>query len=124
MDRHPHPGFDFNASDLVKKRDSGERIDIAVTHERETHNGWVYYVTLTSAGGRHTTHDISLAWCDHDYWTGGKVPPSRTLEMVLAMAVRLAGAQVVQDQRPKYDAARLRRVCPMLDDAMGVHGGD
>ncbi len=124
MDRHPYSGFDFHAADLITKPDSGERVTIVIGHEREAPAGWVYEVSLTAAGGTVSTHEVSLAWCDHDHWTGGKIAPSRTLELVIAMSVKLTSAAIIQGLKPKYDAARLRRVCPGLDAAMGLHGGE
>ncbi len=85
--------------------------------EVEVHRGWSYEVVLHHLGGATSEHTVSLAWCDHDYWSGGRLAPSRVIQTVLeyAMSHLPAGFGTLPK---KFDAARLRRICTLLDSEL------
>lgn len=92
------------------------RIDVQA--ETQTAHGWSYAVVIEH-DGKSTEHTVSLAFVDHDYWSGGRVPPSKMVESLLRYALE----RVQPDSLPmKFDAARLRRVLPRLDEEVRVAG--
>ncbi|MCC6283746.1 MAG: hypothetical protein IT439_00380 [Phycisphaerales bacterium] len=86
--------------------------EVQVNHERETPRGWEYDVTVTRAGGGVSTHLVTLAWVDHDHWSGGCLPPSVVVERLVQ---RLAGRP---DLPARFDASQARRWDPDLDRVM------
>ena len=88
---------------------------IDVRQEQETPRGWTYDVVLTR-GQAATEHQVTLSWADHDYWSGGSIPPSRVLEAVLAW---------LADEHPEFawaghfDASTVRRRFPEIDETLG-----
>ena len=104
-DSSPHPRRSGqNTRDVI--------VNIQTEHERDS--GWSYEVAFEHADGMREYHTVTLAWCDHDYWSGGRIAPSRVLQTVLeyALAQMKAGAAPLPT---KFDAARLRRLFPNLD---------
>ena len=101
----------------LRPRQSGQGtrgIIVSIQTEREHAHGWVYEVTIEHADGVREHHTVTLAWCDHDFWSGGRIAPSRVLQTVLEYAM----GQMRSSDRPlpvKFDAARLRRLFPNLD---------
>lgn len=83
--------------------------------ESEGRLGWSYQVGLRAGDGSWSDHTVTLAWCDHDYWSGGRQAPSIVLRRVLEAALD-GGAGPRLPRR--FDAARLRRLVPDLDDQM------
>lgn len=92
------------------------RIDVQA--ETQTAHGWSYVVVIEH-DGKSAEHTVTLAFVDHDYWSGGRVPPSKMVESVLRYALE----RVQPESLPtKFDAARLRRVLPRLDEEVRVAG--
>lgn len=89
------------------------RID--VRFEREKGRGWAYDVDILREDGSTSTHRVTLAWVDHDHWTGGSCPPSRTVEAVLRYVVDHAPGQALP---AAFDAARARRWLPAIDSEL------
>ena len=87
---------------------------VTVQTEHEQRAGWEYDVVIEHANGVSDRHRVSLAWCDHDYWSGGRTAPSRVVQTVIeyALSQMEAGAHPLP---AKFDAARLRRLFPDLD---------
>ena len=86
---------------------------IDVQDERETDKGWSYRVVVTRPSGETSEHEVSLSWADHDYWSGGSVPPSRVVEALLRVLVE----QPPEGGLPaSFDAARARRWNHEIDD--------
>ncbi len=83
--------------------------------ESEARLGWSYQVSLRAVDGSWSEHTVTLAWCDHDYWSGGRQAPSAVLRRVLEAALD-GGAGPSLPQR--FDAARLRRLIPDIDGQM------
>ena len=87
---------------------------VSIQTEHEQSAGWSYEVAFEHADGAKEYHTVTLAWCDHDYWSGGRIAPSRVLQTVLEYAL----GQMKAGSKPlpiKFDAARLRRLFPNLD---------
>lgn len=84
-----------------------------VLEEHEGTTGWIFRVAITRPDETTQEHEISMAWVDHDHWTGGLVPPSK---LVRHLATIVANAK--PDLPPRFDAARARRWMPDLDDRL------
>jgi spore germination protein YaaH len=85
---------------------------IDVKAESEQCRGWSYLVEVRHDDGSVTSHTVTLAWVDHDHWTGGRIAPSRTIEAVLKYVITNAPTQ---DLPATFDAARARRWIPQID---------
>lgn len=88
---------------------------VDVRQERETLRGWTYEVVLTRGQGT-SIHQVSLSWADHDYWSGGSLPPSRVIEAVLAW---LADEHPEFAWTERFDASTVRRRFPGVDETLG-----
>ncbi|RMH31346.1 MAG: hypothetical protein D6692_00520 [Planctomycetota bacterium] len=84
-----------------------------VLEEHEDTTGWRFRVAITRLDGSRAEHEITLAWVDHDHWTGGSVPPSRLVERLAVLI-----AERKPDLPPRFDAAKARRWMPELDDLL------
>jgi hypothetical protein len=97
----------------------GQRSDqsglVDVQRERESPRGWWYDVVLSRGPGA-TEHAVSLSWADHDHWSGGSVPPSRVVEMVLGW---LAEEHPEFAWPARFDVATVRRWFPEVDEMVG-----
>lgn len=92
----------------------GTRLAVDVRTESEQRGGWKYHVRIQQPDGSWREHTVTLCWCDHDYWSGGRQAPSKVLETVLELAVNAPeGPGSALPER--FDAARLRRLVPTLD---------
>ncbi len=86
--------------------------EIDVKSELEKGRGWSYLVEVRHDDGSLTSHTVTLAWVDHDLWTGGSVAPSRTIEAVLKYVM----SQMPEQGFPAtFDAAGARRWVPKID---------
>lgn len=84
-----------------------------VLEETEGSTGWRFRVAIRGADGSRSEHEITLAWVDHDHWTGGSVPPSRLIERLAVLVARHRS-----DLPHRFDAAKARRWMPELDDLL------
>lgn len=87
---------------------------VEVQTETESPRGWTYHVLVHRAGPSVSTHTVTLAWCDHDHWSGGRSAPSRVVQAVVEYAITHAE----QDLPPKFDASTVRRWNPKLDSEL------
>lgn len=92
---------------------------IEIDRETETPRGWRYTVHLQHADGLVTDHEVTLAWVDHDLWSGGRLAPSRVVEMVLAY---LLDRGIPASLPHSFDAARARRWIPQIDQDLKCAG--
>jgi len=97
---------------LFGEQESAAVAEIDVKTELEESRGWSYLVEVRRADGTVSSHMVTLAWVDHDLWTGGSVAPSRTIEAVLKYVMTHVPEQ---GWPPKFDAARARRWIPQID---------
>jgi hypothetical protein len=89
---------------------------IEVITEEEKGNGWVYRVAVerdAGAGEGKTEHTVRLAWVDHEHWSGGRVQPSKVIEVLMGL---LAGRN--REIPAEFDAAAVRRWWSGVDAAM------
>lgn len=84
---------------------------IEVQSETEVPRGWRYRVIIHEAEGPRE-HSVRLSWVDHDHWSGGRLPPSRVVEALMACLVRRPPAEALP---ASFDAARIRRWIPTID---------
>lgn len=89
---------------------------VTIDAETETQRGWCYSVRFGAGRDGETpaqsrTHEITLAWVDHDHWSGGSIAPC---------AVVLAACQLIARRieagASEPDAARLPRSLPVRFD--------
>lgn len=104
---------------------TGTRIEC--TAVREDPGAWSCTVEVGSEGAS-TSHEVRLAWCDHDYWSGGLAAPGSLAERLVRFLVE---ARVSPDHPDacipwplpaKFDAAKARRWCPAVDSDLRTAG--
>ncbi len=87
-----------------------EVTQVLVESETESGHGWRYGVRITHADGHVSEHTVTLAWVDHDHWSGGRLAPSRVVEAVVTSLLAHTA-----DLPAAFDAARARRLVPEFD---------
>jgi hypothetical protein len=90
---------------------------IEVHSEQETPHGWSYGVRIERPGGRETAHEVTLAWVDHEHWSGGTMAPSRVVEALIRYLLER------EDERripAKFDASTVRRWYPRVDEDLVI----
>ena len=87
-------------------------ISVHVIAETEGARGWVYALRVEHADGSSTSHELRLAWVDHNHWAGDRpLPPSR-----VAAAVSTYAAERIDAGLPaRFDASTVRRWLPEVD---------
>ncbi|MCC6660598.1 MAG: hypothetical protein IT437_06900 [Phycisphaerales bacterium] len=90
---------------------------VQVQTEEESGWGWRYRVTITRDGAG-SEHTVTLSWADHEYWCGGRLPPSSVVEGVIRYV-----AERRVDLPVKFDAATCRRWYREIDREMSLMGG-
>lgn len=91
---------------------AGSRAQVEVGAESGTDHGWSYEVEIRR-GSELSRHVVTLSWVDHDYWSGGVLPPS---EIVRRVVVHLLAQPAAAGPLPqRFDAATARRWLPGLD---------
>lgn len=98
---------------------TGRTFRIDIGDEAQTPRGWRYDVRITLADGTRSDHRVTLAWVDHDHWCGGRLAPSRVVEMVLEYLLD-KGTPIRFP--PAFDAARARRWIPAIDQDLRCAG--
>ncbi len=83
--------------------------EIDIQTEQESGRGWVYQAAIDRLGHR-TEHTVTLAWVDHELWSGGRVAPSKVVEALIAFIIE-HGREVPST----FDAATVRRWIPEVD---------
>jgi hypothetical protein len=109
---------------------------IDVRTEQETPHGWRYEIAVTrgaersasARGGatiatRTSSHVVTLAWVDHEFWCGGAQPPSRTIQSVVAFLLERESDPSEAFTLPeRFDASTARRWYPSIDERFGMAG--
>jgi hypothetical protein len=86
---------------------------VVVRAEEEVDGGWLYQLDVTTNAAT-THHTVLLGWRDHDYWSGGTVAPSRVVTSLIEYAL----ARVTGDLPAHFDAGRVRRMVPQVDQEL------
>lgn len=89
-----------------------EVASVEVIREEEIQRGWRYTLAVRREGAPETRHEVTLSWADHEFWCGGRLPPSRVVETVVGYFVARAADREVP---PRFDAATVRRWFPEVD---------
>jgi hypothetical protein len=84
-------------------------LSVRIETEEEFGRGWRYRA-LVSRDGEASEHAVTLSWADHEYWCGGRLPPSALIECV----IRYVAARR-EDLPARFDAATCRRWFRDLD---------
>jgi hypothetical protein len=82
---------------------------VEIKTEEETGRGWVYHAAVKQKG-QTTEHTVTLAWVDHELWSGGRVAPSKVVEALIEFVLD-QGREVPR----AFDAATVRRWFPEVD---------
>lgn len=91
-------------------------LSVRIDTEEELGRGWRYRAVVTRDGSP-SEHAVTLSWADHEYWCGGRLPPSAVIESV----IRYVAARR-EDLPAKFDASTCRRWFPALDEEIGSGG--
>lgn len=86
---------------------------VVVRAEEEVDGGWLYELEVT-CNAQTTHHTVLLGWRDHDYWSGGAVAPSRVVTSLIEYAL----ARVAMQLPANFDAGRVRRMVPQVDQEL------
>lgn len=113
------PRLRFDPNRIPMHGTSSSRVEC--TAVRETAGGWLCTVSVSDAQGQRE-HEVRLAWCDHDYWSGGAQAPGDLTQRLVKLLIEARGSTLHVDSAvpwplpAKFDAAKARRWCPSLDD--------
>lgn len=88
---------------------------ILVECERDNGRGWLYEVTVTPDVGPSSRHEVSLAWVDHEYWSGGARAPSRVIEALIESMLDRVPPTDWCEIPQRFDASTARRWWPGID---------
>jgi hypothetical protein len=89
--------------------------DVQVISEQECQRGWTYAVRINGKHHPATEHAVRLDWAEHELWCGGRCPPSRVVEVLLAYLLEQDPAGEIP---LRFDAATVRRWWPEVDQAL------
>lgn len=92
---------------------------VEIIEEREGPRGWAYDARVRR-GDAERLLELSLAFVDHDHWSGGRVPPSRVAQRLLEVLLELDPGI---DLPGRFDASTARRWAPALDERMLMEFG-
>ena len=90
---------------------------IEVHSEQETSRGWSYRVDIHRPGGPESSHEVTLAWVDHEHWCGGGIPPSRVVEALARFLLDREGEHPIP---ARFDASTVRRWFPEVDEGLAI----
>jgi len=91
------------------------RARVIVERERETARGWDYDVVVEWPDGACSSHEIGLAWVDHDHWSGGRHAPSHVVERMVDWLIERRAGEGLPDA---FDASTVRRWYPDVDELL------
>lgn len=101
-------------------RDPHPVAHITVDSETDTPNDWSYHVRIQRNDGRTTDHTVTLAWVDHEHWTGGSTPPSQIIETLAGLLADREGEGEIPAPLPtRFDASTAVRWSPELNWHLG-----
>lgn len=117
-----------DASDTIWRRmnhATGSKVEC--TQVLDDPRGWACRVRIGSETSG-TDHEIRLAWCDHDHWTGGLIAPGELIERLVRFLLEARVSPAHPDAAipwplpAKFDAAKARRWCPAVDSELRTVG--
>lgn len=91
---------------------------IRVGSERESTAGWRFEVHVRAdegMGSESSRHEVSLSWADYEHWSHGAHAPARVVDAVMRFLLDRVG---YDDIAARFDAARVRRRFPEVDDVL------
>ncbi len=91
-------------------------VEVEIREEREIDHGWWYEVAVRRPNHAEDVYEITLSWRDHDFWCGGAIAPSRVVRAVVEYAL----AHETPAFPATFDAARVRRWLPRIDEELRV----
>ena len=105
---------------------TGTRVEC--TTVREDPGSWHCTVVVGGGDGATSEHEVRLAWCDHDYWSGGLAAPGALVERLVRYLIDARSSPDHPDAfipwplPAKFDAAKARRWCPAVDSELKSAG--
>jgi len=101
--------------DPLAHLDADEARPVAsVLEEREGPHGWFFTLAIDHPNTTSERLELSLAWVDHDFYTGGGLKPSKLAEVIAELAAGTLGERLPA----RADAAVFRRRIPGFDDTV------
>ena len=88
--------------------------NVTISDEREHATGWWFHVAIESSSSSQE-HDVFLSFADYDHWSRGAIPPVRVMEQVFAYLLNRSEPISLPN---RFDAGRIRRMTPEIDDAL------
>ena len=91
---------------------------VRVGAEQESTAGWRFEVHVRAAegpGSESTRHEVILSWVDYEHWSHGAHAPARVVDAVMRFLLDRVG---YGDIAARFDAARVRRTFPEVDDVL------
>ena len=88
---------------------------VDVHSEREVSRGWSYRVSVDHDDGSHSEHEVRLAWVDHEHWCGGRLAPSRVVEVMFERILEATGLPPLP---ASFDLAKVRYWMPAIDQEL------
>jgi len=87
-------------------------ISVSIDRESETEAGWSFSCRGIMPDGTEHRIELGLSWADYDHWApDGSVAPQHVAAAVLTLLLE----QDDFPDRPRFDAALLRRLLPGAD---------
>ena len=109
------PKGDADAGDAGGGGSAARGARATVRTECEVEHGWEFTIGVRAGPGpAETEHTVTLAYRDHDAWTGGKMSPSQLIVHIIDYTLR----HRPEPLPPKFDAARVRYWFPRFDEEM------
>ncbi|HED54037.1 MAG TPA: hypothetical protein ENJ00_07530 [Phycisphaerales bacterium] len=95
--------------------------------ETDSPTGWMYRVRLEQARAEPRELWVTMSFQDYEHWSGGIRPPADVLESLLRCIAEASDTTNLPDPLPdplpeRFDAARVRRWIPSLDDRLRGSG--
>ena len=87
---------------------------VRIIEEHEGPRGWRYDAEI-DRGGEPERVEMTLAYVDHDHWSGGRVPPSKLAQRVLEVLLEFEPSLPMPE---RFDASTARRWSAGLDDRL------
>jgi len=92
-----------------QRSDISTPMGVTIDAERDDARGWVFEAEVSWKGAGTSTHEVTLAWVDHDALSGGAEPPSALARRAVMVAARALGREGLPE---RFDLASVRRRIP------------
>lgn len=95
--------------------DGAAGVAVEIGREEEDGRGWRFEVSVSRPGGAASRHDFTLSWADYEYWSHGRVSPSRVAQSVIESLIALRPDLALP---ARFDASTCRRWAREMDERL------